>query len=426
MPYDNCDSCKKCLPCPVTSGDKNEGAYHIANDEGNIWYCSSCFYCEDVCPEYSPRQYAIEQRRKEDQESKHIQEPLEKIRAQGQLFEITKDLNDLRKEFGLPEALEPNTKELDALFKAILSDEKNDCEIIETKKEVKIKQSNNVSVALFLGCLIPYRVQEYELSARNILKKMEIDILDLPFSCCGSVMAESHSEDLWLTIAAYNLALAEEQNISTLITLCGGCCGNLRRVKDCLVEDTQKRKRVNQYLAKIGKNFTGKIKVRHLSEYFHEIDYQDSLASHLQEERVEELATMQFGIQVPCQVIRPEDHSPYAEFESKLIAELLKPTKITVINYQYDTLCCGSAILQYNEELAFKIAEKRIAALVRKQADGVLMGCGNCSMNYKLHQKSYTNANLPAFFFTEIIDFAIGAENPSLEQLIKKKKEKKT
>ncbi|MHA1442533.1 MAG: hypothetical protein ACTSPK_11840 [Candidatus Heimdallarchaeota archaeon] len=41
MPYENCENCKRCLPCPVTSGDKNEGAYPISQDTGNPWFCTS-------------------------------------------------------------------------------------------------------------------------------------------------------------------------------------------------------------------------------------------------------------------------------------------------------------------------------------------------------------------------------------------------
>ncbi len=52
---------------------------------------------------------------------------------------------------------------------------------------------------------------------------MKIDYVDLPFVCCGSIMTESQSEELWLTTAAYSLALAEESGIETILALCGGC-----------------------------------------------------------------------------------------------------------------------------------------------------------------------------------------------------------
>jgi len=40
--------------------------------------------------------------------------------------------------------------------------------------------------ALFLGCTVPVRAQHYELSARNVAEKLEIDFEDMKgASCCG-------------------------------------------------------------------------------------------------------------------------------------------------------------------------------------------------------------------------------------------------
>ena len=43
--------------------------------------------------------------------------------------------------------------------------------------------------ALFIGCNIPARVQQYELSARAVMDKLNIDIIDIrEFNCCGYPM----------------------------------------------------------------------------------------------------------------------------------------------------------------------------------------------------------------------------------------------
>ena len=41
-------------------------------------------------------------------------------------------------------------------------------------------------------------------------------------------MTESQSEELWLIITAYNLAIAEKYGYKKIVSLCGGCSGNLR------------------------------------------------------------------------------------------------------------------------------------------------------------------------------------------------------
>lgn len=38
----------------------------------------------------------------------------------------------------------------------------------------------------FLGCAIPYRVSSYEISARKVLFKLGVELVEMPeFNCCG-------------------------------------------------------------------------------------------------------------------------------------------------------------------------------------------------------------------------------------------------
>ena len=40
--------------------------------------------------------------------------------------------------------------------------------------------------ALFLGCTIPARLIQYELSARAVLEKLKVELIDIKeFNCCG-------------------------------------------------------------------------------------------------------------------------------------------------------------------------------------------------------------------------------------------------
>jgi heterodisulfide reductase subunit B len=415
MPYENCDECRKCFPCPVTSGDKKEGAYPIAQGTGNIWYCTSCFYCEDICPEYSPRQYAIDKRRKEDCETQRMIEPLDQLSKHGSLFPITSGINELRSERSLPLLPKPNQDELEILFNNLMHP-KNKQTI--SKADDTSYCDDDTKIAFFLGCLIPYRVYSYEKSARWVLDALNVKYCDLPFACCGSVMAESHSEDLWLASAAYNLAIAEEQNIETIITLCGGCAGNLRRVNQLLSTNSELLSKVNTYLLKIGKTYRGSLKVEHLSEFLLKKKYTDELQSLLKTKLVTNLKRLKIGIQVPCQVIRPTKSSPSIMSESNLMRKLLQPLKLDIADYPFETLCCGSSMLQYDVPLAHKIAKKRIDALKKRKVDALILGCGNCSMNYTIHQSEYNDELIPTLFFTEILAYALGYQIDKISHIL--------
>lgn len=81
--------------------------------------------------------------------------------------------------------------------------------------------------AIFLGCTIPARQPNYELSARKALAKLEIELVDLPnMTCCCPPPVQSIDLEASLAVAAYNLCLAEEAGLN-IVTLCSGCFESL-------------------------------------------------------------------------------------------------------------------------------------------------------------------------------------------------------
>ena len=64
--------------------------------------------------------------------------------------------------------------------------------------------------ATFLGCTLPSRSLNYEVSARMVADKFGVELVDLPdLNCCGLPLKAGHF-DSYLAMAAYNLAIAEE------------------------------------------------------------------------------------------------------------------------------------------------------------------------------------------------------------------------
>jgi len=85
---------------------------------------------------------------------------------------------------------------------------------------------------LFLGCVIPYRLPSYEVSARKVLGKLGVELVEMPdFNCCGFPM-DPIDHELALTLAARNLSLAEQEGLN-ILTLCNGCFGTLNKRIKC-------------------------------------------------------------------------------------------------------------------------------------------------------------------------------------------------
>ena len=89
---------------------------------------------------------------------------------------------------------------------------------------------------LFLGCTLPSRAHNYEVSARLVANKFGIEFIDLPdLNCCGLPLKSGHF-DTYLAIAADNLAVAEAKELP-LVVFCNGCYGALSEANDHLLHN---------------------------------------------------------------------------------------------------------------------------------------------------------------------------------------------
>ena len=123
--------------------------------------------------------------------------------------------------------------------------------------------AQNFEVTLFLGCTVPVRALNYEISARKVAEKLGLRLSDVPdFSCCGYPIKSVHRY-AYLLMAARNLALAEQKGLP-LCTLCRACCGSLTEANHEIQEDEKLRKQINEDLFEwVGLRYEGGIQITH-------------------------------------------------------------------------------------------------------------------------------------------------------------------
>ena len=123
--------------------------------------------------------------------------------------------------------------------------------------------------ALFLGCIIPVRGRNYELSTRKVAQRLGIEFVDIEaFSCCGLPIRFI----AWQTsvlMAARNLSLAESLGLD-ICAPCSGCASMLTGVNRLLRDDSDLRREVNDKLAQVGHHYEGKINVKHFARILYE------------------------------------------------------------------------------------------------------------------------------------------------------------
>jgi len=270
--------------------------------------------------------------------------------------------------------------------------------------------------ALFLGCTVPIRGQNYELSARAVANALGIEFVDVPdFACCGFPV-KSTSEETSLLIAARNLAVAEEQGFE-ICTLCSACTSLLTETNKRLNDSYDLRKEVNKKLKEIGRTLNDGVQIRH----FARILYEDVGIDKLKASVKTKLSGIKLAAHYGCHYLKPKEI--YEDFDisedPKSLGELIEATGATWVRYEKESFCCGGAILGVDENVSLVMAGNKLALVKENEADALVTICPFCSVMYednqrKAGEKFGTEFGLPVLYYPQVLGLALGLEPKAL------------
>jgi len=266
--------------------------------------------------------------------------------------------------------------------------------------------------ALFLGCTIPVRAQNYEMAAREVAKKLGIDFIDISeFSCCGFPV-KSTSTETSLIIAARNLAIAAEKG-EKICTLCNACTSVLTEANKELTENKELRVKVNKELAKIGMEFKPGVHIKHFSR----ILYEDIGTDKIREKIEKDLSMLSMSIHYGCHYLRPSElYDCFDDAENPSTVEnLVAVTGTAVVDYRNKMECCGGAILGVEENIALSMAKQKLDHITVNKVDALVTICPFCSIMYEDNQKKIESKfnveyNLPVLYYPQVLGLAFGID----------------
>ena len=262
---------------------------------------------------------------------------------------------------------------------------------------------------LFLGCSIPYRELNYEISARKISEKLDIKLVEMPdYNCCGLPLDPADHE-IMLTLAARNLCIAEQQGLN-MMTLCPGCAGTLRKVNKALKEDKNLREMVNSYLKDIGLQFNGTVEVKHLMQV---------LAEDVGLERIKEtikrpLAKLSVAEHNGCHIVRPQKYIGFDDPENPMIIKrLIEVTGAKCLDYVDETECCGAPIIGINEKIPLSLARDKLSHIKAVNAQAIITVCPYCHVMFDTNQARIERMfnekyGLPVLYYPQLLGLAMG------------------
>ena len=272
------------------------------------------------------------------------------------------------------------------------------------------------SYALFLGCTIPARQPNYELSARKALAKLGIELVDLVnMTCCCPPPIQSIDLETSLAVAAYNICLAEEADLN-LITLCSGCFESLAMANTMLKDDKQLEARINRILSQVGKEFLGNKEVKH----FLQVLVDDVGLKRLKQSVSKPLSKLKVAPFYGCHALRPSKLLKLDDPERPTILEnLIETLGAESVEYRNKLKCCGGLLRGYSDDLALNLAREKIVNTTKAGADCIGTLCPFCFVALDIGQmqvkaKFQETYDMPVLHYSELLALALGIDPKEL------------
>ncbi len=270
--------------------------------------------------------------------------------------------------------------------------------------------------ALFLGCTIPARSRNYELSSRKVAQRLGLELVDLEaFICCGFPVRSANLQSSTL-LGAYNLALAQKQGLD-ICTLCSSCTSALTETAHHLDNDKAALEAVNRDLDRVGLRYDGGTRVRHLARVLYEQVGKDEILRHIKKP----LDGLRVAAHYGCHYLKPSEI--YEGFEDpeypRTLDELTALTGAIPVEYKDKKRCCGGPILPVDEKTSLSVAKEKLDDIKAAGADAISLVCPFCAVMYDSNQKGIssefkTEYDLPVLYLSQILGIAMGFDRKEM------------
>jgi heterodisulfide reductase subunit B len=270
--------------------------------------------------------------------------------------------------------------------------------------------------ALYPGCLMPTEQYAYELSIRETLPLLDIELVDIQgFSCCGEPM-KSVNQLLALSLAARNIAIAEKHGLNLFVP-CPMCHLSLTECKKILDEEPSMKTRVNEMLANEELTYYGKIEIVHTVDLLHDIVGIDEIAKRVKNP----LHSLKIAAHYGCHLIRPSEIGRPVDSENPLkIEKILKALGADpVMQYPQKLDCCGAPLLVNLPDSALTKSGQKLQAIQEQGIQGLVTVCPWCHKMFDERQKKAgeivaKTLEVPVVYLTQLLGVALGVKTEKL------------
>lgn len=278
---------------------------------------------------------------------------------------------------------------------------------------------SDLKYAYYPGCSLHASAGEYDLSTRELFKRLSIGLTEIPdWFCCGATPAHNVDELLSLSLCAKNLELADAVEGDVAVA-CASCFSRLKFTQHILEENSTKRKQVEQAIDAPVK-LDGKVK--HLLEILAKDLGLDKLAASVNKP----LTGLKVACYYGCLLTRPTDVPNLDCTEAPTIMEkVVEAAGAETVAWTHRLECCGANFTLSRPGVVIQLTNAILNSAKEAGADCIMVGCPLCHGNLDIRQKEIesvysTSYNLPVFYLTQLVGLSVGlgADKLGLDAMI--------
>jgi len=270
-----------------------------------------------------------------------------------------------------------------------------------------------MKLAYFSGCKIPFYMKDYDLSFKVVMQQLGVELVELPFNCCG-YPARNENFEIPILSSIKNLAIAQQQGLD-MITPCKCCFGQFKHAQFWYKTNPELKAKVDDLLASENLTWEGQTQVKHLLSFLtHDIGLE-----RIQKQISKKLPPKKVVVQYGCHALRPFSITGFDNpFAPKIFEQLLSLTGVQVVDWSKSTECCGNPILNDNLDLSLKILQNKFNTAKKAGAEYICTACTHCQMQYEMVKSDNTinDQNLTTLLFTQILGAALGVPLQKLSE----------
>jgi heterodisulfide reductase subunit B len=268
--------------------------------------------------------------------------------------------------------------------------------------------------ALFLGCKIPFFLDHYGAATRAVLESLDVELIELEFSCCGNPISDLSLEALML-LGARNLALAQQQDLD-ILTPCKCCFGNLKRTSYFLKNNSALKKEMNRLLQEEDLQWDGRTEVKHLLSVLADDIGIETLTSQIKHP----YRGLKIAAHYGCQALRPSQITNFDNpYTPTIFEKLVTLTGAQTVEWPRRLECCGNPLWEKNNQLSLDLMQKKLNDSRQAGAHYLCAACTHCQIQFdtvqgtELIQKD-SSAKMASILYPQLVGLSLGLPETAL------------